>query len=127
MVHSISSSAPGPQTDAAFIRQQEVNSYLGRRVFCAYSATLDVQAKKLVEELAEIGFEVPWVELESQERLRGEILKIESKDLWISRTVSDNSGQGLLIATPFGFGSFSSVDEFRAMLPQVHEIEIGNQ
>jgi hypothetical protein len=116
---SLSTSSPGPQTDAAYDRQLKVNDRLGGRVFMAYATDADRWAS-LLGDIRDEGFDVPIVVMADEQltRLRDEI---EHDRLW---TPAGSSKDGLLMASPLGFCVIGSAEEFRALLPSVEPLDV---
>jgi hypothetical protein len=77
----ISGNSPGAETDAAYERQQKINSYLGGRVVAAYSDS-DAALDDLGSGLAHLGFDPlsAVVDANSFQELEQEV---EKQDLWI--------------------------------------------
>ena len=121
---SISSSAPGPQVDAAYERQARINDRLGGRMIAAYVGLgVDVPAA-LLAEISAIGFETLVVGFNTAEQFDALSAEIEGHGLWDPSPDAGDSTDGVLMATPFGFRRISIGAEFRAWLPMVEEIDI---
>jgi hypothetical protein len=117
----ISGNSPGPETDAAFDRQQKINSLLNGRVFAAY-ANSDEALDSMHEGLASEGFDPIDVALDDF-ALSNLERQIDEEGLWAG-SISQNSTERKLLATPFGFVRWTGVECLQSVLPSVDEIEL---
>jgi len=121
---SISSDAPGPQTDAAYERQKRINDRLGGRMVAAYVAPgMDVPPT-LLTEISAIGFEVLTVGFQSAGQFAALVAEVEERGLWDPAPNAKETDNAVLVATPLGFRRISTGAEFQAWLPAVDEVEI---
>ncbi|CAI8945040.1 MULTISPECIES: hypothetical protein [Burkholderia] len=119
---SISSSAPGPQVDAAYERQKRINDRLGGRMVAAYIGPgTDVQPALLTEIVA-AGFEVLVIAMETTNQYEALVAEVEAHGLWDPAPNPD--GITVLMVTPHGFRWIATGADFRAWLPAVDEIEV---
>jgi hypothetical protein len=121
---SISTRSPGPQTDAAYDRQQHINNRLGGRLFAAYVVQISDSVSRLLDEVLRAGFDVLLISLESDQRMEQFEVDVEQYGLWAHDVAGDVGRDGLLVATPLGFRRVLDLASFRAFLPQVDELEI---
>jgi hypothetical protein len=121
---SISSDAPGPQVDAAYERQKRINDHLGGRIVTAYVSPGMDAPPALISDVAQTGFEILIVGLESAEQFAALVAEVEEHGLWDQAPAPENLDNALLMATPFGFRRIASGAEFKAWLPVVDEVVI---
>ena len=115
----VSGNSPGPETDAAYDRQQKINSYLGGRVFAAY-ADAEEDLDGICEGLAARGF-VPTAALLDKNALANLERQIDEEALWATTTAMQKSSN--LLATPFGFVRWTEARCLDEVLPPVEAVE----
>ena len=116
----ISGNSPGPETNAAYERQEKINSFLDGRVFAAYANSEDALAG-MREGLASHGFDPISVALDDA-ALSNLERQVEEEGLWAPSVSKETTGVDLL-ATPFGFVKWIGVDCLQSVLPPVEEVE----
>jgi len=119
---SISSSAPGSQTDAAYLRQQRINNWLGGRMVSAFVAPGASVSTGMLEEISMIGFDVQLIDLDSQQYTEL-VTELEEHQLWDDST-GEAESDAVLMVTPLGFRRISSGSDFKAWLPAVEAISV---
>ena len=119
---SISSSAPGPQVDAAYERQKRINDRLGGRMVATYIGPgTDIQPA-LLNEIAEVGFEILVITMETSAQYQALVTEVEAHGLW--DPAPSPEGVTVLMVTPLGFRWIATGADFRAWLPVVDEIQV---
>ena len=119
---SISSGASGPQIDTAYERQKGINDRLGGRMTVAYVGPgTDVQPA-LLTEIAQTGFEVLVIVMETADQYEALVAEIEAHGLWDPAPNPD--GAAVLMVMPPGFRWIATGADFRTWLPAVDEIEV---
>jgi hypothetical protein len=116
----ISGNSPGAETDAAYERQQKINSFLDGRILASY-ASKETLLDEVQNGLAFYGFDPASVLLD-EAKFSSLIERVEHENLWADCLQSDKT-EFALLTTPFGFIRWSGVDAFRAILPHVEEVE----
>jgi len=119
---SISSSAPGPQVDAAYERQRRINDRLGGRMVAAYSGPGIAVQPALLSEIAAVGFEVLVIAMETTNQYEALVPEVEAHSLWDIAPSPD--GVTVLMVTPLGFRRIATGADFRAWLPAIDEIQV---
>lgn len=119
---SISSSATGPQMDAAYVRQQRINDRLGGRMVAAYLAPGADLPPGLLAAVTAAGFDPLVVAMDTTEAYDDLADEVETHGLWDPAPKPD--GAIVLMATPFGFRWIATGAAFEAWLPAVEEIEV---
>ncbi len=118
---SISGNAAGPQVDAAYERQEQINNRLGGRVVALYLAAGAEAPADLTAAMAAAGFDPLVVAMDTADAYNGLVAEVEALGLWDPAPRPD--GAPVLMVMPFGFRWIASGADFNAWLPEVEEIE----
>ncbi|GHC93024.1 hypothetical protein GCM10007320_43680 [Pseudorhodoferax aquiterrae] len=121
---SIESSAPGPQPDAAYERQQGINDRLGGRMMAIYLAPGAAVPLPLENEIAAAGFDPLVVAMEDTQQLDRLVADVAALRLWDGAAEPTTGRAGVLMVTPSGFRHILSEDDFRSWLPGVHPLDL---
>lgn len=110
---SISGSSPAPVTTPAYLRQVEITARLGGRVLAAFPRDGDEQDEKVIEGIETVGYEPHVVPLDAKAylQLQGQIEQHAMQD------ERRPMGNGLLIASPFGFTQLADAGHLVKILP----------
>lgn len=119
---SISSDAPAPETNAAYLRQQRISNRLGGCMVTAYIEPGGSVSPVMLAEVLEIGFEVQVIDLASQQYSEL-VAEVEEHQLW-DPAPEETAGESVLMVTPMGFRRIGSGSDFKAWLPVVEEVNL---
>lgn len=119
---SISGNAAGPQVDAAYERQEQINNRLGGRVVALYLAPDAEAPADLTAAMAAAGFDPLVVAMDTADAYDGLVAEVEAQGLWDPAPRPE--GAPVLMVMPFGFRWIATGAGFNTWLPEVEEIEV---
>lgn len=120
---SIQMNGIASETDAAYLRQEQINAKLGGRVLMAYTADSGDAASHLINQIATKGFDVPLVRFEKEGDFEALLSDLDNSKLWKIDTIENKVESSLLLAMPSGFAWVSSGNDFDKLLPEVEPVE----
>ncbi|MEZ0208677.1 MAG: hypothetical protein ACAH17_00670 [Candidatus Paceibacterota bacterium] len=120
---SLKTSSPGPQTDAAYDRQQLINDHLGGKMIALFYRLGQPELATICDAIASAGFEPSSIVIDDSARYSALLENIHQNQLWDEAATKENSADAVLVVTPFGFGYVATAKDFQSLLPKVEPIE----